>query len=615
MTTTAAGVLFVVSMVAALAYRPLGDYMARVFTSERHLRAERVIYRVVGVDPDGEQTWPVYTRSVLAFSAVSVLLLYLLQRVQSHLPLAIGMSNVRSDTAWNAAVSFTTNTNWQSYSGESTMGHLTQMAGLAVQNFVSAAVGIAVAVALVRGFARRKTDQLGNFWVDLTRTVTRILLPVCVVAAVVLIAGGAIQNLHGDRTFTGLGGAPQTITGGPVASQEAIKDLGTNGGGFYNANSAHPFENPAVWTNWLEIFLLLVISFSLPRTFGKLVGDTRQGRAIVAVMAILWLGSLTINTVAQNAHHGTVPQAVGAASEGTETRFGVPDSALFATSTTVTSTGAVDSFHDSYTSLGGATLLFNMMLGEVAPGGTGSGLYGILVVAVLTVFVAGLMIGRTPEYLGKKIGSREIRLASLYFLTMPVVDTLDDPSTKDTDESKPSLLTQVCSRSKAIGELDGVDGSRPYCTASGVGAALAVFHTGPGYAGPVRRVVTINEECGVIDTPFLADYQGVTVECHRYGEDVSAGQLVLIRGDAPAHPAVPADAVTASGSGLDPAISPAYARLQVPRVARERGLPLGRVEELVSDRTARRALGFLGEPAVNVLLLNLDLDRIAPVRR
>jgi potassium-transporting ATPase potassium-binding subunit len=423
MNATAAGVLFVVSIVAALAvaYRPLGDYMARVLSSDRHLRGERVIYRLVGVDPDREQTWPVYTRSVLAFSAVSVLFLYLLERVQSHLPLAIGMSNVRSDTAWNTAVSFTTNTNWQSYSGESTMGHLVQMAGLAVQNFVSAAVGIAVAVALVRGFARRRTDQLGNFWVDLTRICVRILLPVCALAAVVLVAGGAIQNLHGNRSITGLNGALQTITGGPVASQEAIKDLGTNGGGFYNANSSHPFENPATWTNWLEIFLLLVIGFSLPRTFGRLVGDTRQGRAIVAVMAILWLGSLTINTVAQNAHHGTVPQAVGAASEGTETRFGVPDSALFATSTTVTSTGSVDSFHDSYTSIGGATLLFNMMLGEVAPGGTGSGLYGILILAVLTVFVAGLMIGRTPEYLGKKIGSREIRLASLYFLTMPVV--------------------------------------------------------------------------------------------------------------------------------------------------------------------------------------------------
>jgi K+-transporting ATPase ATPase A chain len=424
MSTTAAGVLFIVSMVAALAavYRPLGDYLAGVFSSERHLRVERAVYRLAGVDPDQEQTPAVYTRSVLAFSAVSVLFLYLLQRVQSHLPLAVGMSNVRSDTAWNTAVSFTTNTNWQSYSGESTMSQLTQMAGLAVQNFVSAAVGIVVAIALVRGFARRKTDQLGNFWVDLTRTCIRILLPVCTLAAVVLVAGGAVQNLHGNRTFQTLaGGVSQAITGGPVASQEAIKDFGTNGGGFYNANSAHPFENPTTWTNWLEIFLLLAIGFALPRTFGRLVGDKRQGLAIVSVMAVLALGSLTVNEVAQTVHHGTVPQAVGAATEGTETRFGVPDSALFATGTTLTSTGSVDSFHDSYTSLGGATLLFNMMLGEVAPGGTGSGLYGMLILAVLTVFVAGLMIGRTPEYLGKKIGSREVRLASLYFLTTPVL--------------------------------------------------------------------------------------------------------------------------------------------------------------------------------------------------
>jgi K+-transporting ATPase ATPase A chain len=423
MDTTTAGIVFVGSLVAAmaLAHRPFGDYMARVFSSGRHLRGERVIYRLTGVDPDREQSWGVYARSVLAFSAVSVLFLYAFQRAQAHLPYSQGFAGVRADTAWNTAVSFTTNTNWQSYSGESTMGYLTQMAGLAVQNFVSAAVGIAVAIALVRGFARRKTDQLGNFWVDLTRTCTRILLPISAVAAVVLVAGGAIQNFAANRSFTGPGNALQTITGGPIASQEAIKELGTNGGGPYNVNSAHPFENPTAWTNWLQIFLLLVISFSLPRTFGKFVGDTRQGRAIVSVMAVLLLGSLVLNTVSQNAHHGTVPQAVGAASEGTETRFGVPDSAAFATATTGTSTGAVDSFHDSYTSLAGATLLFNMMLGEVAPGGTGSGLYGILILAVLTVFVAGLMIGRTPEYLGKKIGSREIRLASLYFLTTPTI--------------------------------------------------------------------------------------------------------------------------------------------------------------------------------------------------
>jgi K+-transporting ATPase ATPase A chain len=423
MGTNGAGIIFILILVAALAltYRPLGDYMARVFTSEKHSRAEKAVYRVVGVDPDSEQRWPVYLRGVLAFSAVSILFLYLFQRVQNHLWLALGFPAVKPALAWNTAVSFVTNTNWQAYSGESTMGHTVQMAGLAVQNFASAAVGIAVAIALVRGFTRKQTDQLGNFWVDLVRIVIRILLPICVIAAIVLIAGGAIQNFHGNHDVTTLAGGSQSVTGGPVASQEAIKEFGTNGGGFYNVNSAHPFENPTRWTNWIEIYLLLAIGFSLPRTFGKMVGSTRQGLAIVAVMAVLALGSLAFNETFQALHHGAVPTAVGAASEGTETRFGVPDSAAFATGTTLTSTGAVDSFHDSYTSLGGATLLFNMMLGEVAPGGTGSGLYGILILAILTVFVAGLMIGRTPEYLGKKIGGREVKLASLYLLTTPTV--------------------------------------------------------------------------------------------------------------------------------------------------------------------------------------------------
>jgi len=424
MNTTTAAVVMIAVLVAVLAivHVPFGDYMARVYSSRRHLRVERGIYRLVGVDADREQTWGVYARSVLAFSLISVLFLYLFQRVQAHLPLNLGFSGVPPALAFNTAASFVTNTNWQAYSGESTMGHLVQMAGLAVQNFASAAVGMAVAIALVRGFAgRRGEGQLGNFWVDLTRTCVRILLPVAFVGAIVFVAAGMVQNFSAGTSVHTLWGAAQFITGGPVASQEVIKELGTNGGGFYNVNSAHPFENPTGWTNALQIFLLLVISFSLPRTFGRLVRDKRQGFAIVAVMAVILVGSLAVNEAAQNAHHGTVPQAVSAASEGTDVRFGVPQSAAFATATTVTSTGAVDSFHDSYTSIGGATLLFNMMLGEIAPGGTGSGLYGILILAVITVFVAGLMIGRTPEYLGKKIGSREIRLASLYILTTPLV--------------------------------------------------------------------------------------------------------------------------------------------------------------------------------------------------
>jgi K+-transporting ATPase ATPase A chain len=423
MSTTTAGILFIGSLLIALVvvHVPLGDYMYRVFTSTRHLWAERGLYRLIGINPNTEQKWSVYARSVLAFSLISVLFLYAFQRLQGYLLLNLGFKGVTDHIAWNTAISFTTNTNWQAYSGESTMGHLVQMSGLAVQNFVSAAVGIAVAMAFVRGFARKKTEELGNFWVDLVRGCVRILLPVAVVAAIVLIAGGAVQNFADPHTVHTIAGGTQSITGGPVASQEVIKELGTNGGGFYNANSAHPFENPTAWTNWIEIFLLLVISFSLPRTFGRMVGDKRQGYAIVSVMATLTIISVIALNAAQLAHHGTVPTAVGASAEGTESRFGVSNSATFAAATTLTSTGAVNSFHDSYTSLGGAVTMLNMMLGEVAPGGTGSGLYGMLILAVITVFVAGLMVGRTPEYLGKKIGSREIKFASMYFLVTPVI--------------------------------------------------------------------------------------------------------------------------------------------------------------------------------------------------
>jgi K+-transporting ATPase ATPase A chain len=418
-----AGLLFIVTLVVALAviYRPFGDYMYRVVSGTRHNRVERGVYRLVGVDPAAEQTWGVYARSVLAFSAVSILFLYLFLRIQDKLWLSLGFPAVPTHLAWNTAVSFVTNTNWQAYSGESTMGHLVQMAGLAVQNFASASVGIAVAVALVRGFAARKNNTLGNFWVDLTRIVIRVLLPICVLVAIVFMVAGMVQNLSGGTDVSTLTGATQHITGGPVASQEAIKEFGTNGGGFYNVNSAHPFENPTAWTNWLEIFLLLAIPFSLPRVFGRMVGQNRQGYAIVAVMAILAIASVAL-TVGFEVHGaGTVPQAVGAAMEGKDVRFGVPNSATFASATTLTSTGAVDSFHDSYTSFGGMMTIANMMLGEVAPGGVGSGLYGLLVLAVITVFVAGLMVGRTPEYLGKKIGAREMKLASLYFLATPTI--------------------------------------------------------------------------------------------------------------------------------------------------------------------------------------------------
>ncbi|WP_159838724.1 potassium-transporting ATPase subunit KdpA [Nocardia sp. CY41] len=426
MSTTTAGIVFVASLILALAlvHVPLGDYMYRVYDGREHSRVERLVYRAIGAHPEVEQPWPVYARSVLAFSAVGILFLFFFQLVQGRLPLHLNDpgTEMTPALAWNTAVSFVTNTNWQNYSGESTQGHLVQMAGLAVQNFVSAAVGMAVAVALVRGFARRHTGDLGNFWVDLVRGTLRILLPIAFVFALVLVAGGVIQNFHlHDQAAQTLSGTRQTITGGPVASQEVIKELGTNGGGFYNANSSHPFENPAAWTNWVEIFLLLMISFSLPRTFGRMVGSRRQGYAIVAVMGTIALISVTLTNLFQLQHHGTVPTAIGASMEGVEQRFGVSNSATFAASTTLTSTGAVDSFHDSYTSLGGMMTMFDMQLGEVAPGGVGSGLYGMLILAVITVFIAGLMVGRTPEYLGKKITPREIKLAASYFLISPLI--------------------------------------------------------------------------------------------------------------------------------------------------------------------------------------------------
>ncbi|MER6006233.1 potassium-transporting ATPase subunit KdpA [Nonomuraea angiospora] len=442
MSTTVAGMIFIVSLIAALAlvHKPFGDYMHRVYTSAKHNAVERVIYRLLGVRADAEQSWGVYARSLLAFSLVSILFVYAIQRLQDKLPLSVGMKPVTDHIAWNTAISFVTNTNWQAYSGESTMGHLTQMAALAVQNFVSASVGMAVAIALVRGFARRTSDTIGNFWVDLVRGSLRILLPIAFVGALVLVAGGLIQNFSGPHEVTTLTGGTQPITGGPVASQEVIKELGTNGGGFYNANSAHPFENATTWTNWLEIFLILVIPFTLTRTFGKMVGQVRQGYAILAVMGVIALASVLLTNVFELGGHATVPQAVGAAMEGKEVRFGVSDSATFAAATTLTSTGAVNSVHDSYTPFGGMMTLFNMMLGEVAPGGVGSGLYGMLILAVITVFVAGLMVGRTPEYLGKKISSREIKLASLYFLVTPVLVLVGTAFAMGSAQQRASML-------------------------------------------------------------------------------------------------------------------------------------------------------------------------------
>ncbi|MEU5306901.1 potassium-transporting ATPase subunit KdpA [Streptomyces noursei] len=435
MSPVLADVLQVTALVGALAlvHRPLGDYMAAVYSSKKHLRIEKWIYRSVGADPDAEMRWPAYLRGVLVFSAVGVLFLYLLQRVQDKLPLSLGFKAITPDQAFNTATSFVSNTNWQSYSGEVAMGHVTQTAGLAVQNFLSAAVGMAVAVALVRGFALPhsrlrssggtpiRTGFIGNFWSDLVRGTVRILVPLSVVAAVILVACGAIQNFGDIHHITTLTGDKQALSPGAVASQEAIKNLGTNGGGYFNANSAHPFENPNGLSDLLEIFLLLVIPFSLPRTFGKMVGSLKQGYAIVAAMGVVWLCAVVAVTWLEYAHPGTAAQLAGGAMEGKEQRFGEGSSSLFAVSTTMTSTGSVNSFHDSFGGLSGGVLLLGMMLGEITPGGVGSGLYGMLIMAIIAVFLAGLMVGRTPEYLGKKIGTREIKLAACYILITPAL--------------------------------------------------------------------------------------------------------------------------------------------------------------------------------------------------
>jgi K+-transporting ATPase ATPase A chain len=422
---------------------PLGRYIAAVFGSRPDGSApgdrvfgpiERTIYKIFGVDPKREQRWNVYAISVLAFTLVSLLVLYALLRTQSLLPLnptdREGMSPMG---AFNASISFITNTNWQWFSGEVAISHLTQMLGFAVQNFVSAAVGLATVIALIRGITRSGTRQLGNFWVDLTRSVVRILLPLSIVAAVVLMSQGVVQNFHGNTAATTIdsstGVTTQQIPGGPVASQEAIKELGTNGGGFYNANSAHPFENTNGFTNFMEIFMLLLIPLALVVTFGVLVKDRRQSRMLIAVMAgilVVFSGVAMLAEQSGNPRLSAmhVDQSLsttqsGGNMEGKEVRFGAVGCGLFAGPTTGTSTGAVNCMHDSFTPIGGLAPMLHMMLGEISPGGVGVGLSGVLILALLSVFIAGLMVGRTPEYLGKKIQASEMKLVTLYILAMP----------------------------------------------------------------------------------------------------------------------------------------------------------------------------------------------------
>src|ERR1035441_6650549 len=431
-------VIDVVILVVLLAISTplLGSYMAKVFQNKKapgdrvFLPVERLIYRVTGVNPESEQRWTIYAISVLAFSCVSVVVLYGMQRLQAHLPLNPDhLSTVSAPLSFNTAASFLTNTNWQNYAGEDTMSQFTQMAGLAVQNFVSAAVGIAVAVALIRGLTRRRSNTLGNFWADLTRIVIRVLIPIAAIAAIILIAQGAEQNLHATHMITTVAGQSQGIPGGPAASQEVIKQLGTNGGGYFNANAGHPFESPTGLTNMLLNWLLLCIPFAMAWTFGKMAKNRKQGYAVLGAMGGLFLiGALVVMPLegAGNIHitQANVSQVITATSpggnmEGKEIRNGPVLSALFNSSSTSTSTGSVNSANHSYTPLGGRVLIFNMMLGEVSPGGTGSGLYGMLIMALLAVFIAGLMVGRTPEYLGKKIQAAEMKLVVLYVLFVP----------------------------------------------------------------------------------------------------------------------------------------------------------------------------------------------------
>ena len=412
-----------------LATRPLGGYIQRVMAGERTFLApvlrpvERGIYRALGVDASREQAWTSYAISVLVFAFVGILVLYLQQRVQELLPLNPGgVGPVAPNLALNTAVSFETNTNWQNYAGETTMSDLTQMAGLAVRNFTSAAMGLAVAMALVRGLTRRGIRTIGNFWVDVTRATLYLLVPVAFVAAIVLVSQGVVQSFNPAALVHTLQGGTQTIPVGPVASQEAIKELGNNGGGFFNANSAHPFENPNGLTNWIEMFLILLVPFALTNTFGRMAGDERQGWALFAAMMVILVVAAVVSTASEIRANPLFPSQVSTAlgnMEGKEVRFGAQTSALFSVVTTGTSTGAVNAMQDSFLPLGGLVSLFLIELGEVAPGGIGAGLYGHLVFgAILAVFIAGLMVGRTPEYLGKKIEAFEVKMAMLAVLAM-----------------------------------------------------------------------------------------------------------------------------------------------------------------------------------------------------
>ena len=482
--------------------KPLGLYMAKVFTGERTwlwpiLRpVERAIYRVSGVDETREQSWLTYAVSLLAFSLVGLIFLYLLQRLQGSLPFnPEGMGAVKPDSAFNTAASFTTNTNWQGYAGESTMSYLTQMAGLAYHNFVSAASGIAVALALIRGIARRRADTVGNFWVDMVRANLYVLLPISIVGALVLVWQGVPQNLNHYAHATTLEGMAQTIAQGPVASQEIIKEVGTNGGGFFSANSAHPYENPNAITNFIEMLAILSIPAALTYTFGRMVGNTRQGWALFAAMSVIFLVGAAIAYWAESQANPAlrnlgIDQAVGNL-EGKEARFGVPLSALWAVITTVTSCGAVNAMHDSFNALGGLIPLANIQLGEVVFGGVGTGLTGMLFFALLAVFLAGLMVGRTPEYLGKKVQAYEVKMVALAILIFPAailaftaVGAVTDWGTDTLNNAGPHGFSEML---YAFSSGSGNNGS----AFAGLGANTGFYNSALGFAMLIGRFLII----------------------------------------------------------------------------------------------------------------------------
>jgi K+-transporting ATPase ATPase A chain len=476
--------------------KPIGLYMARVFMRKETYAIERAIYRLGGVDETREHDWMQYTIAMLVFSGVGLLLTYAIERLQHVLPLNPDkLIAVPPDLAWNTATSFTTNTNWQAYSGESTMSHLTQMVGLTFHNFTSAAVGIVLAIALIRGIARAGAKTIGNFWVDLTRCTLWILLPACVVAATILMSQGVIQNFHKTVEARTIEGKAQKIPQGPVASQEAIKELGTNGGGFFNANSAHPYENPTPSSNFLEIFLIFAIGAGLCTTLGAMTGKPRHGWAVFTAMAVLFLAGALVTTWAEQRgnpiHQRLGVAAAGGNMEGKEVRFGIGDSALFATITTDASCGAVNAMHDSFTPLGGSVPLLNIMLGEVIFGGVGAGMYGMILFIVLAVFIAGLMVGRTPEYLGKKIEAHDVKLAMLAVLVLALCILVGTAvAAAKSEKSGPHGLTRM---TYAFTSATGNNGS----AFAGLDANTEFYNVGLGLAMWFGRFLMIIPLMGI----------------------------------------------------------------------------------------------------------------------